>query len=180
MKTSIPVVLAVLLALPGLARAQKPISETNAVEESAKIEAIDHDNRLVTLRDKDGNEDTVYAGPEVKRFDELKVGDTVTFRFYESLVYQIRKAGETAKATGSGAPTIVRNQGTRPGGTAAQQHTVTVTVKAIDPKVPSVTVVSEDGHTTSHKVEDKKYIQGLSVGDKVEITYTEAVMISVK
>ena len=180
MKKKITIVLAALLALPALARAQKPISQANAVEVSAKIEAIDHDNRLVTLRDKDGNEDTVYAGPEVKRFDELKVGDTVTFRFYESLVYQIRKPGEAATATGSGAPTITRGQGPRPGGTAAQQHTVTVTVKAIDPKVPSVTVVTADGHTTSHKVEDKKYIQGLNVGDKVEITYTEAIVISVK
>jgi Cu/Ag efflux protein CusF len=176
----IPLVLAALLALPALARAQKPISQANVEELTAKIEAIDHDNRLVTLKDKDGDVDTIYAGPEVKRFDELKVGDTVTFRYYESLVYRIRKPGEPASAPGSESPTIVRSQGPRPGGTASQQQTVTVTVKAIDPKVPSVTVVTESGRTSSHKVEDKKNIEGLKVGDKVEITYTEAIMISVK
>jgi Cu/Ag efflux protein CusF len=56
----------------------------------------------------------------------------------------------------------------------------TVTVKAIDAKIPSVTVLTEDGRTASFKVEDKKNLEGVKVGDKVEITYTEAVMISVK
>ena len=36
------------------------------------------------------------------------------------------------------------------------------------------------GDTMSFKVEDRKNLQGVKVGDKVEITYTEAVMISVK
>src|SRR5262245_47420337 len=76
------VVLAVLIAVPALAFAQKPAKETAAkkpltesaaVEATATIDAIDHTSRLVTLRDKDGNLETVYAGPEIKRFDELKV-----------------------------------------------------------------------------------------------------------
>ena len=53
-------------------------------------------------------------------------------------------------------------------------------LKAIDEKVPSVTVLTEDGRTVSLKVEDKKRLEGVKVGDKVEITYTVAVMISVK
>ena len=53
-------------------------------------------------------------------------------------------------------------------------------MKAIDAKVPSVTVLTEDGRTVSFKVEDKKNLKDVKVGDKVEITYTEAVMISVK
>ena len=36
-------------------------------------------NLLVTLRHDDGEVETVVAGPEVKRFDALKVGDAVTF-----------------------------------------------------------------------------------------------------
>ena len=45
------------------------------------------------LKGKDGDTQTIYAGPEVKRFDELKVGDTITFRYYESMAYVIRKPG---------------------------------------------------------------------------------------
>jgi hypothetical protein len=173
-------VLAVLVALPIVARAQKPVTQTEAIELTTKIEAIDKTARLVTLKDKDGEVETIYCGPEVKRFDELKVGDTVTFRYHESVAYAIRKPGQPSGLPAQTGPAVTRGQGPKPGGTISQQETATVTIKAIDPKVPSVTVLTEDGRTVSMKVEDKKNLEGVKVGDKVEVTYTEAVMISVK
>jgi Cu/Ag efflux protein CusF len=172
--------LAVLVALPLVALAQKPVTQTDAVEVTAKIEAIDHTSRLITLKGQDGDLQTILAGPEVKRFDELKVGDTVTFRYYESMAYQIRKPGQPGSAPATGDPKLTRGTGAKPSATVAQQLTATVTIKAIDAKVPSVTVLTDDGRTASFKVEDKKNIQGLKVGDKVEITYTQAFMVSVK
>jgi Cu/Ag efflux protein CusF len=173
-------VLAVLTASATVALAQKPVTQTDGVELTTKIEAIDHDGRLITLKDKNGDMQTIYAGPEVKRFDELKVGDTVTFRYYESVAFVIRKPGQPGSKPATGETTTTRSKGPRPGGTIAKQETATVTVKAIDAKTPAVTVLTQDGRTASFKVEDKKNLTGVSVGDKVEITYTTAVMISVK
>jgi len=124
--------------------------------------------------------ETILCGPEVKRFDELKVGDTITFRYYESVAYAIRKPGQPTGLPAQTGPAVVRGQGARPGGTISQQETATVTIKAIDAKVPSVTVLTGDGRTVSLKVEDKNNLKDVKAGDKVEITYTEAVMISVK
>jgi Cu/Ag efflux protein CusF len=179
MKRSLAV-LAALFALPLVAGAQKPVTQTDAIELTTKIEAIDKTARLVTLKDEDGEVETIYCGPEVKRFDELKVGDTVTVRYYESIAYAIRKPGQPSGLPAETGPKVVRGQGARPGGTISQQETATVTIKAIDPKVPSVTVLTEDGRTASFKIEDKKNLKDVKVGDKVEITYTAAVMISVK
>jgi Cu/Ag efflux protein CusF len=174
-------VLAALLVLPVVARAQKPVTQTEATELTTKIEAIDKTARLVTLKDKDGESETIYCGPEVRRFDELKVGDTVTVRYYESVAYAIRKPGQASRLpAATGDTKITRGQGARPSGTIARQETATVTIKAIDTKTPSVTVLSEDGRTVSFKVEDKKNLKDVKVGDKVEVTYTEAAMISVK
>jgi Cu/Ag efflux protein CusF len=53
-------------------------------------------------------------------------------------------------------------------------------VKSIDAKVPSITILTADGRTVSLKVEDKNNLKDVQAGDKVEVTYTEAVMISVK
>ena len=172
--------LAVLVVLPLVARAQKPVTQTDAIEVTTKIEAIDKTARLVTLKDKDGELETIKCGPEVKRFDELKVGDTVTFRYYESIAYSIRKPGAPSGLPTQTGPSVTRSQGPKPGGTIAEQETATVTIKAIDLKLPSVTVLTEDKRTVSMKVEDKKNLKDLKVGDKVEVTYTEAVMISVK
>jgi Cu/Ag efflux protein CusF len=168
------------LAVPVAALAQKPVTDTESVEITAKIDAIDRTSRMVTLVDKDGDTETIYAGPEVKRFDELKVGDTVTFRYYESVAMNIRKAGDPVPAGGSSDATVTRTTGARPGATVSRQDTATVTVKSIDTKTPAITVTTSDGRTVDFKVDNPKNLTGLKAGDKVDVTYTQAVLISVK
>jgi Cu/Ag efflux protein CusF len=160
------------------ALAQKPVTQGASITETATIVAIDSTNRLITLKDKDGITDTIVAGPDVKRFSELKVGDVVTFRYYESVVYAIQKPGEKAPAPVAGG--IVRGTGPKPGGTLSEQLTAVVTVQEIDAKIPSVTIKTEDGNIMSFKVEDPKNLTGVKVGDKVQITYTRALAISVE
>ena len=135
---------------------------------------------MVTLKDdKTGDEDTVYAGPEVKRFAELKVGDKVKIRYYESLVLQVRKPGESA-TTKPDDTALTRGTGPLPGATLARQQVATVTVVAIDDKVPSVTVKTSDGRTVTRKVENRKNLQGVAVGDRVDLTYTQAAVLEVE
>jgi Cu/Ag efflux protein CusF len=175
----IAIALLFVLALPLAAAAQRAVSQGDIVEMTAEIVAIDKDARIVTLEDEDGEIEEIFAGPEVKRFDELKVGDKVTFRYYESIVSNIRKPGSPAPAA-SGDPALVRGTGPKPGATLSQQVNAAVTLTEIDTKVPSVTVKTEDGRTMSFKVSDKKNLEGVKVGDKVDITYTAALMITVK
>ena len=170
----------VLGCIPALAQTPNPVSQSAVLETTATITAIDHDARLITLEDEDGESETIVAGPGVMRFDELKVGQKVTFRYYESMVTQVRKPGEAGATPPSGVPTLTRGAGAKPSATVAQQLMATVTVKAIDPKVPSMTVETEDGDTMSFKVDEKKNIQNVKLGDRVEITYTAAILITVK
>ena len=175
------VLVAVLLIGAVEALAQKPAAAAQEISESFTVEAIDHASRVVTLKDKAGLLEDVYCGPEVQRFDALKVGDTVTFRYYESVILAIRKPGQQSglPKTADG-PTLQRAQGAKPGATISKQETATVAVTAIDPKVPSLTVVTRDNSRSTFKVEDKNNLKGVAVGDKVEITYTVALLISVK
>ncbi len=159
--------------------AQVARSQAVAVSGTFTIVAIDQTNRVVTLKDKDGYTESIYAGPEVRRFNELEVGDTVTFRYYESVVYQIQKPDATSAPAGEQAG-IVRRTGPKPGGTISRQITATVTVTAIDIKVPSITITMDDGSVSSFKVENKKNLEGVKVGDRVRITYTQALAIGVE
>ena len=158
--------------------AQKAVSQGDIVTATAVIQAIDSANRLVTLKHEDGSMDTVFAGPEVKRFDALKVGDKVTFKYYESMVYAIQKPGDPKPAEGTLG--VVRSKGEKPGGTLSQQITAVVTVTAVDQKVSSISIKTADGTTMSLKVENKKNLEGVKVGDNVQITYTKALAISVE
>lgn len=155
---------------PGKVVKQEQITAT------ATITAIDQKTRSVTIRAEDGVVDTFTVSPEVKRFNELKVGDTIKATYYESLVFQLRKPGDPAPPAGTsvGAGRLENV----PGGKIGRQDTTTVTVKAVDPDVPSLTVVTAGGATVTRKVTDKKNLEGVKPGDKIDITFTQGVMVS--
>src|SRR5262245_41461277 len=158
--------------------AQKPVSVSDTVTETFTIEAINSTTRVVTLKDKDGNLDEIFCGPEVQRFDALKVGDRVTFKYIESVVSAVRRPGQDPRPAGTSG--VVRTPGDKPGATISQQKTATVTIQAIDTKAPSVTVKTDAGQQMSFRVEDAKNLEGYKVGDTVEITYTRALAVSVE
>jgi hypothetical protein len=178
MKRLTPVLAAATILVATVAFAQKPVSQAAMINGSAIIQAIDATSRLLTLKYDDGAIETVQAGPEVKRFAELKVGDKVTFRYHESVVYAIQKPGEKPPAPETIG--LTRGEGASPSGTLARQLTTTVTITAIDAKVPSVGFTTEDGRKMTVKVENPKNIVGLKVGDKVQVTYTQALAVSVE
>jgi Cu/Ag efflux protein CusF len=173
------VLVALLAALPvvtSAAASQAPITKESEVTATATIKALDPATRSVTLRAENGDEDTFTVGPAVTRYDQLKVGDTIKVTYYEALVFQVRKPG--APAAAAGATVAAGRMKDRPGGAIGKQQTTTVTVKAVDMDVPSITVTTTDGRTLTRKIADKKNLEGVSAGDKIEITYTQAVLVS--
>ena len=88
----------VLIAATGLV-AQMPQPVTEKVTITATIEAIDKSARLVMLKGEKGNVVTVQVGEEMKRFNELKVGDKVSATYTESLAVSVRQPGQPAPAS---------------------------------------------------------------------------------
>ncbi|MCX6549891.1 MAG: copper-binding protein [Acidobacteria bacterium] len=188
MKRLTPALAAAMILVAAVAFAQPPAQppaqtpaprgEAVLASASAVIQAIDSASRAITLKFDDGSLNTVVAGPEIQRFNDLKVGDKVTFKYYESVVYAIQQPGAkppVAEATG-----IVRSQSGSPAGVAARTLTAVVTIQVINPTIPSITVKREDGSSMSFKVEDPKNLAGVKVGDKVQVTYTQALAVSVE
>ena len=176
-----------VMAATGFAGAQTPKTPASdqtpsadpmkaPVKMTATIEAIDRTARLITLKGPKGNLATVYAGENVKRFDELKVGDTVTASYYESIAVNVRKPGDPAPP--ASASSVTPNTGA-PGATAAMQETATVTVQSIDKANQSATVKRQDGSVLSFRVQNPKYLETVKAGDTVDITYTRALLVEV-
>ena len=170
---------AVALVVASVAEAGQTVTKSESVSATVTIQAIDKANRLVTLRDEKGAEDTMQVGPAMKRFDELKVGDKVKVTYTESLVLQVRKPGDAVKTGGADAK-MTKSAGAAPGATLSVQQTTTVEVLAIDQTLPSITVKTADGRTVTRKVEVRKNLEGVKVGDKIDITYTQAAILSVE
>jgi hypothetical protein len=94
------------------------------------------------------------------------------------MAFTLRKAG-TGPATSAPTETMVGGAGAKGKG-VARQVTVTVNITAIDPKVPSITVKGPKGNVYSMRVQDPKRLEGVAVGDSVEVTYTEALLLTVE
>jgi Cu/Ag efflux protein CusF len=173
-------ILAALLWLAGLAavHAQQTVTKANSVTSTATIQAIDKTARTVTLRNEKGQEDIYAIGSNVARFDELKVGDRVRTTYYDSLVLQLLKPGQKADAPSFEAA-LNRAKSALPAATVATQEKKTVTVNSVDMNVPSITV-TDGGRLVTRKVDEKKNLEGVKPGDKIEITYTRAIVTAVE
>src|SRR5262245_54701766 len=158
---------------------QKTVSKSNMVTATATVQAIDATNRVITLRSEDGTEDMMYVPKEVTRFDQVKVGDKLKIRYHESMVFQVRRPGQASNKPDD-TTSATRTPGAKPGAEISRQMTATVEVVAVDPAVPSITVKTTDGRTVTRKIEDKKNLEGVKAGDKIDITFTQAALIAIE
>src|SRR5688500_14821779 len=88
-------------ALPAAAQTSRAVVATKpgaavaaqTVKLDATITAIDPATRAVTLKGPKGNEVVIVAGPEVKNFAQMKVGDNVAVEYVEALTLELKKGG---------------------------------------------------------------------------------------
>ena len=158
---------------PAVAQVKVIPGESETV--TAVVESIDHATRTLTLKAPDGTYETIVAPASVERFDAIKVGDTLTATYYDNIVLRVKKPGEKDVDTASEA--LTKTPGVRPGVTAAKQRVITATITAIDMNVPSITFSGPNNWKYSSKVQDINALKTVKVGDKLDITWTEAVLV---
>lgn len=173
------IVIAVVLTMTGnLAAAQSKTLSGNVQTIAGSIEAIDTPNRSITLRRTDGTYQTIYVPQDIKRFGELKVGQKVTLRSYETIVMRVQQPG--AKPIDEVSRAVTPAADGSKSGSVARQRTITAMIAAIDPAVPSVTFTGPNGWKYSSRVDDKALLAKVKVGDKLDITWTDATLVSVE
>ena len=175
---------AVLLA--ACAKEPAPITIEGTEEVSATVEAIDLDTRMVVLRESDGTEFALVVDPEVRNLEQVKVGDRVVTRYRESLGAELRKRGDGSSDTQEPAVSTTSARaadGAKPSVTSSTQTSQTVRITSVDTKNHVVSFYGSDGLARVLPVrspQGKEFIAGLKAGDEVELTYTEAVAMSVE
>jgi len=158
---------------------QKGMVSGGRVEQvTATVTAVDAPNRLVTLKGKKET-DTIKMGPEVKNFDQIKVGDVVRVTVSQGVVLSLQAPGAkavepTVTATGEAAA-----PGAKPAGEVKVGIKGTVTVTKIDMKSRLVTLEGPEGRKFKVQAAKDVAIDKLKVGDKVLAEYTESVGIAV-
>jgi hypothetical protein len=145
--------------------------------EKFTVETVDIGTRTIILRSDKGEMKTVHAPAEVKRLADIHPGDTVNATYYDNMMLKMKGAGEPDVDTNRAA--LTPGTGPSPTGTSGKQQTMTVLIDAIDLAAPSISFKGPRGWSYSSKVQDKKALEQVKVGDRVDITLTSATLVSV-
>jgi hypothetical protein len=171
---------AAVLSVPAMAAGQPREAESQTSVQGT-VEAVDYKARTVTIRGVKGGVVTLDVPPEAVRFDQVKVGDTVTATYYDRVSLRPKPAGEPP-VDRTMEPTTVGTPGALPGATRTRQRIATVTITGWDPANRVVSFTTPNGTAYTRGLldtTDAKIIEGLRVGDRVDVTRTEAVTIQV-
>ena len=177
---------AVLLAAIGQplpAAAAAPLTVTDEEQATAIVESVDQAQRSVLLRGEDGALFTIVAGPEVRNLAQLKAGDRVVVRYREALAASLAKPDTSAPAAQATARADRAPLGEKPGGSSEQMLRARVTITRIDPRHNMVSFVGPAHVERTVEVLDpemQRFLHTLKVGDEVDLTYTEALAVSVE
>jgi hypothetical protein len=152
---------------------------SDSVRTKAKVTNLDRASRTITLRDEDGDEHSMTAGPEIRNFDQIEIGDTVTTAYAVEIRVQVRAPGEAPSgALGSSVETAP--QGQKPAATMIERSEVTATIDDIDYAKRNVTLRNAEGKTRLITVNERvQNLDQFKKGDEIVIRHTEVLEISV-
>ena len=170
-----------LMSAPAILAAQ-PRDAASEMTVTGTVEAVDHVARTVTIRGAGGNVVTLDVPPSATRFEQVQVGDAVTATFYDHVSLRLKPAGEPA-VDRTLEPALVATPGDLPGATRTRQRVTTVTITGWDPVNKVVSFTGPNGTPYTRRLldsTDPKIVEGLKPGDRVDVTRTEAVAVSVQ
>lgn len=160
---------------------QATISQEVTAE--AKVTALDGATRAITLQGEEGNSFVIVAGPEVRNFGQIEVGNTVKARYVEALSARLLGKYESPAEPEMGVVADRATEGAMPGVAIAAGAVMTVTVQSVDTSKHIVVVTGPSGDMKAiqaQRDEGKAFVAGLKPGDMVEISYGKALALGIE
>ncbi|MFL6547776.1 MAG: hypothetical protein ACJ8OJ_03730 [Povalibacter sp.] len=183
---SLVISVAVLTCSPLAAIAQptEPVQVDRVQQLSATVVSVDVAKRMVELRSGEETK-TIQVPPDVRNLAQVKPGDLVVVTYHEGLGAEFKRPGEskTVGVLDTTAATSRMPEGSKPGAAVGSKVKTTVVIEAVDRSANSVTFTGPSGMIRTVDVVDPKaqqFIGTLKKGDHVELTYTEALAVTVE
>jgi len=161
------------------APADKPTGrgEAKSVTVRGTVAAVDKENGTVTLKGPKGRTVTLDV-KDPEKLEAIKAGDPVVARYMEAVAFQIKPAGTATAGTTTQESRVSSKPGETPAGAIGREITVTAPITAIDKKANTVTIKGPEGNSATVKAKDPKNLDRIKVGDMVEMTYAQALAVS--
>lgn len=170
---------------PGMAFGQKDgasvdpeVQEIAAVMLEATVEAIDYQERSVTLKGPGGKTVTMNLHDQVKNLDQVKPGDVVSIKYLETVTIKVLGKDQDASdsmavVSGSADP------GEKPAALEIAEVSAVFSIEEIDLENGLVTLKNSDGNIKTVMARNPANLTKVEVGDRIMISYVEAIAVSV-
>ena len=191
MKTRSILLAALIAAVPLLASAQQPpktatvvekekgaVAVADAIELQGTVTALDKNTRAVTIQGATGNVMTVTAGPQIKNFSKIKVGDLVTLSYVAALGLELKKGGGRLRERIESEQSTAAKPGEKPSGSMSRTVKVIADVTAVDAGSGTITLQGPQ-RSVDLVVKDKELLTDIRVGDQIFATYEELTVLSI-
>lgn len=172
-------------ALPLAAQTTSTMVEGRGAAEvvtlKARVDSIDKTTRRIVLTGPEGRSRSVVAGPDVRNFDQIMVGDTVVIKHLQALAVDLIKSpgSDGIREIVQREGVMISKPGALPGAIAGRETIVIANVWAVDKKRQIVTLRGARDNLIDFKVKDPVKLAAVQVGDQIELKYVEAVAVAV-
>jgi hypothetical protein len=191
MKTRSILLAALIATVPVLASAQQPpktativekekgaVAVADAIELQGTVTALDKNTRAVTIQGATGRVMTVTAGPQIKNFNKIKVGDLVTLSYVAALGLELKKGGGRLRERIESEQSTAAKPGEKPSGSMSRTVTVIADVTAVDAGAGTITLRGPQ-RSVDLVVKDRELLKDVRVGDQIFATYEELTVLSI-
>lgn len=172
-------------ALPLAAQTTSTMVEGRGAAEvvtvKARVDSIDKATRRIVMTGPEGRSMSVVAGPDVRNFDQIMVGDTVVLKHFQALAVDLikRPGSDGIREMVQREGVMVSPQGGMPGAMAGRETVIIANVWSVDKKRQIVTLRGAREGLREFKVKDPARLAAVQVGDQVELKYVDAVAVGV-
>ena len=172
---------AAALALPALAQQPKIVESGPAAGVTTiatKVEAVDRASRVVAVKGPLGRTVALKVDDRVKNLAEVKAGDDIVLMYVEAVAVALVKVGDGPAPTVTATAPAPAPAGARTGGARARQTKIVARVEQVGAQ-GLVLLEGPGSRYVEVRVGDPGVAGELKVGDDVEITYAEALVVGV-
>jgi Cu/Ag efflux protein CusF len=173
-------VFSVVIAWSAAAQPIEGAGASESITATVKITALDASARTVTVKDKAGDTWSFKVSKDVQNFDQVKVGDSIVVTAFEAVAVSVRGPNAGPPDAAAVAAAVTAAKGQLPAGAEVESVTWQGKIKKIDKKKSTLTVLGPGGNLRSLKVKDPKNLEGVKVGDDVDLTFVEGFAIAVE
>jgi hypothetical protein len=178
--------IAVASLAAGAAHSQAPtsVSDVRQVSEKVTVVSVDQATRHLVVRKPSGDTTSLKVPAEVRNFDQLKPGDTISATYSLETEFALSPPNKPLPEDTQTVITARASRGELPAGVITNHLVVTGAVLGIDMAAHTLRVVSPQGgevHTFAvTSPEGRRMMAQLKTGDKITAYVTESLLLAVE